>query len=817
MIVNSVNPAPQGLPANGVLQDMPDMSGDDALEVIVLDEMGMPPIMPAMPPPPAFDDNLAEVLEEGVLTEISGQLIDDFNADMQSRKEWVETYTEGLELLGLKYEKRTEPWDGACGVFYPLLGEAVVRFQAEAIMATFPAQGPVRTTIIGRETPEKLTVAKRVQEDMNYRITEIIEEYRAEHERMLWSLALAGSAFKKVYYDPTLGREVSQFVPAEDLVVPYGASTLRSAERITHVMRVTQNEMRKLQLGGFYRDVELGEPTNQLEDVEKKKADEQGITHVVDNRHKLLEMHVDLVLKGIDNEEQPASPYVVTIDKESGEVLAIRRNWLEGDPLRLKRAHFVQYTYIPGFGFYGYGLIHLIGGFAKSGTSLLRQLVDAGTLSNLPGGFKTKGLRIKGDDTPISPAEFRDVDVPSGVLRDNIMPLPYKEPSQVLAGLLDKIVAEARRFAATADMQISDISANTPVGTTLAVLERTLKVMSAVHARLHASLRQELKLLKALIRDYLPDEYGYRPDGGEPQVKKSDYDAVEVLPVSDPNASTLAQRVVQYQAVLQLAQQAPQIYDLPKLHRQMIDVLGVDNAEQLIPLSEKSVPQDPVTENMNLLTGKPVKAFLHQDHAAHLATHLSASKDPMLLSQLQQQPNAQMIQGAFFAHINEHMAMQYRRQIEQQLGVTLPPPDQPLPPEIEVQLSGLIAEGAQRLLQQNQAAAQQQQAQQQMQDPMLQLEMKDRQLKEAEIQRKAQADAIAAQIEREKIASDERQNAQTNAARIAESNAEAAYRDAADTKKLRADMVKMGLQLQAQAHAQNTAPAVAKQGKKRPE
>jgi hypothetical protein len=801
MIVNSLNPAPMGMPPEGLPED-----SDDALEIILLDEEGMAPATPDMPAPPAFTDNLANVLEEGVLDELSGQLIADFNADIEARKAWSDTYIAGLELLGLKYEERTKPWEGACGVFYPLLGEAVVRFQSEAIMATFPAAGPVRTQIIGRETPQTLAASKRVQEDMNYRVTEVMEEYRSEHERMLWSLALAGSAFKKVYYDPTLGREVSLFIPAEDLVVPYGASTLRSAERVTHVMRKTKNELRKLQVGGFYRDIDLDEPIGTLDGIEQKKADEQGMPDAMDSRHKLLEVHVDLVLKGIDDEEQPASPYVVTLDKESGKVLSVYRNWLEEDPLRLKRAHFVHYVYIPGFGFYGYGLIHLIGGFAKSGTSLLRQLVDAGTLANLPGGFKTKGLRIKGDDTPISPAEFRDVDVPSGVLRDNIMPLPYKEPSQVLAGLLDRIVAEARRFAATADMQISDISANTPVGTTLAVLERTLKVMSAVHARLHAALRQELKLLKALVRDYLPDAYGYQPDGADAQVKKADYDMVEVLPVSDPNASTMAQRVVQYQAVLQLAQQAPQIYDIPKLHRQMIDVLGIDNAEQLIPLSNQSTPQDPVTENMNMLIGKPVKAFLHQDHAAHLATHLAASKDPMIMGQLQQQPNAPMVQGAFFAHINEHMAMQYRKQIEQQLGVALPPPEQPLPPEIEVQLSALIAEGAQQLLQQNQAAAQQQQAQQQMQDPMLQLEMKDREIEQMKVQQREAESQRRATIEREKIASDERQSAQTNAARLMESQAEAASRDQADTKKIRADMAKTMMTALAQAKAK-TPPA----------
>jgi len=632
--------------------------------------------------PEDHDANLAEYIDDRELMTIASDLLDDFETDQSSRKEWVDTYVDGLKLLGMKYEDRTEPWPGACGVFYPLLSEAAVRFQAESIMETFPASGPVKTQIVGKLTKDKEDAAERVKEDMNWRLTEQMPEYRPEHEKMLWSLALAGSAFKKVYYDPALGRQVSMFVPAEDIVVPYGASDLRSSPRIAQIMRKTKNEVKKLQHAGFYRDVELGEPSGMLDDIEKRKAEEQGMSATMDDRYRIIEMCVDLDLAGFEDSDKEgptgiALPYIVTIDKGTSQVLAIRRNWYADDPLKLKRMHYTHYIYIPGFGFYGFGLIHLVGGFAKSGTSLIRQLVDAGTLSNLPGGLKSRGLRVKGDDTPIAPGEFRDVDVPSGSIRDNILPLPYKEPSQVLYQLLQTIVDEGRRFAATADMQISDLSANTPVGTTLAVLERTLKVMSAVQARLHYSMRQEFKLLSAIIRDYLPTEYNYDVDSPIGRaVKQSDYDNVDVIPVSDPNATTLAQRVTQYQAVLQLAAQAPQIYDIPELHKRMLGVLGIKDIDKLIPVTKQLEPRDPVSENMDLLVMKPVKAFIYQDHEAHIAVHMAALNDPLLRQQMQQNPMAGQMMAAAQAHINEHLAFLYRRKIEEQLGAPLPAPIQ---------------------------------------------------------------------------------------------------------------------------------------------
>jgi len=696
--------------------------------------------------PEDFDANLADYMDDRDLASIASDLIQDYETDKSSRKEWVDTYADGLKLLGLKYEERTEPWPGACGVFYPLLSEAAVRFQAESIMETFPASGPVKTQIVGALTKEKEDAAERVKDDMNYRLTEEMPEYRPEHEKMLWSLALAGSAFKKVYYDPSLGRPVSMFIPAEDIVVPFGASDLRSAPRITHIMRKTQNEVKKLQHAGFYRDVDLGEPSTVLSEVEKRKAEEEGMSATMDDRYRILEMHVELGLPGFEDADKNgptgiALPYVVTIDESTNKILAIRRNWYEEDPLKLKRMHFVHYPYIPGFGFYGFGLIHLVGAFAKSGTSLIRQLVDAGTLSNLPGGLKSRGLRVKGDDTPIAPGEFRDVDVPSGSIRDNILPLPYKEPSQVLYQLLQTIVQEGRRFAATADMQISDLSANTPVGTTLAVLERTLKVMSAVQARLHYSMRQEFKLLAGIIRDYAPTEYNYDVDApGGRMVKQADYDLVDVIPVSDPNATTLAQRVTQYQAVLQLAAQAPQIYDMPELHKRMLEVLGIKNIDKLIPAAKAEQPRDPVSENMAILTMQPVKAFIYQDHEAHLAVHMAAIQDPMLRQQVQQNPQGGVMMAAAMAHVNEHMAFLYRKQIEQQLGVPLPPPDQPLPEDFEVEISRLAARGAQQLLQQHMAEAQQQQAQQQAQDPLIQMQKAELALKQQKERREAQKD-----------------------------------------------------------------------------
>ena len=720
-----------------------------------------------------FDENLAEHMDAGELAMIAGEILGDIDADISSRKDWMQTYTDGLELLGLKIETRTEPWEGACGVYHPLMSEALVKFQAETVMETIPAGGPVKTLVIGRETPEKMKAADRVQKDMNYQIMEKMPEYRPEHERMCWGLGLSGNAFKKVYYDPNLERQVSLFVPAEDLIVPYGASDLRSAERVTHVMRKTENELRKLQVAGFYRDVELGEPSTAFDEVEKKIAEKMGFTASSDDRYKLCETQVNLNLSGFEHKDEDgeetgiALPYIVTIEKGTQTVLAIRRNWRPEDAKFQKRNHFVHYGYVPGFGFYCFGLIHLVGAFAKSGTSIIRQLVDAGTLSNLPGGFKTRGLRVKGDDTPISPGEFRDVDVPSGVLKDNILPLPYKEPSQVLYSLLGTIVDEGRRFASAADIEISDMSANTPVGTTLAILERTLKVMSAVQARVHYSMKQELGLLKDIIRDYTPADYSYEPDEGTRFAKQSDYDDVDVIPVSDPNAATMSQKVVQYQAVLQLAQQAPQLYDLAQLHRQMLEVLGIKNAKKLVKLEDDQTPEDPITENMNIINMRPVKAFFYQDHEAHIQVHMNAMKDPKIAQLMGQNPNAQAIGAAAMAHINQHLAYAYRRQMEQLMNVQLPDPDQEkeegIPREMEVQISAMAAQASDMLLNRNKNEIAAQQAQQAAQDPVIQMQAQELKLKEAEELRKKQKDVMDAsakadqiRIEQERISSQER-------------------------------------------------------------
>jgi hypothetical protein len=722
-----------------------------------------------------FDANLAEYMSEDELTQLSGDLIGEFEEDISSRKDWIQTYVDGLQLLGMKIEERMEPWPGACGVYHPLLSETLVKFQAETIMAIFPAAGPVKTQIIGKETPEKKAAAERVQDDMNYQLTDVMQEYRPETERMLWGLGLSGNAFKKVYFDPSLDRQVSMFVPAEDLVVPYGAASLAQAPRITHVMRKTKNELRKLQVAGFYKDIDLPEPTDSFDEVEKKIAEKMGFRASTDDRYKLLEMQCDLDLEAypdVDKDDEPtgiALPYIVTIEKSSGEILAIRRNWRPEDENKQKRNHFVHYGYIPGFGFYCFGLIHLIGAFAKSGTSILRQLVDAGSLANLPGGFKTRGLRTKGDDTPISPGEFRDVDVPSGTMRDNIMPLPYKEPSLVLAGLLDKIIEEGRRFASAADLNVSDMSGQAPVGTTLAILERTLKVMSAVQARIHYSLKDELKLLRDIIRDYTPDEYEYEPNEGPARAKKSDYDDCDVIPVSDPNASTMAQKIVQYQAVLQLAQGAPQLYNLPLLHRQMLDVLGIKNANKLVKLPEDQVPEDPVSENANILMMKPVKAFLYQDHQAHITVHMAAMKDPKIMQLVGQNPQAQAMQAAMMAHINEHIAYEYRKQMEMEMGLELPfhPDEQDqeerqMPEMLEVAISQKAAMAAQQLLQRNTQEQQAQQAQQAQQDPIIQMQQQELQIKQMEVDiknRKLMADSAAKAdqlaIERERIKSQE--------------------------------------------------------------
>jgi hypothetical protein len=715
-----------------------------------------------------FSKNLAEDMDESELMLIANELIGDYDNDISSRKDWIQTYVDGLELLGLKIEERAEPWEGACGVYHPLLSEAVVKFQAETMMETFPAMGPVKTQIIGRETQDKKEAALRVQEDMNYQLTDVMKEYRPEHERMLWGLGLAGNAFKKVYYDPSLGRQVSMYVPAEDVVVPYGASSLEQAERITHVMRKTENEVLRLQHEGFYRDVDLGDPVNVMDEVEKKIAEKLGFRATTDDRFKLLEMHVELDLPGYEHEDDKgkptgiALPYIVTIEKGTSNILAIRRNWNEDDDLQQKRNHFVHYGYIPGFGFYNFGLIHLVGAFAKSGTSLIRQLVDAGTLSNLPGGFKTRGLRVKGDDTPIAPGEFRDVDVPSGSMRDNIMPLPYKEPSQVLMALLGTIVEEGRKFAGSAELQVSDMSANSPVGTTLAVLERTLKTMSAIQARIHYSMKQEFRLLKDIIRDYTPQEYSYDPEEGDRKAKQSDYDMVAVIPVSDPNAATMAQKVVQYQAALQLAQTAPQLYDLPMLHRQMLDVLGIKNYQKLVPMSDDQKPVDPVSENQNILKGKPVKAFLHQDHQAHIMVHQSAMQDPKVQQLVGMNPQmAQALQASMTAHIMEHLGFEYRKQLEMQMGMTLPPyhdPDnteqdeQPIPIEMEAQISQMAAQASQQILQKHQQEAQAAQNAQMQQDPIIQLQQQEMELKKADLDRKVKKDQVDAQFEMAKLA-----------------------------------------------------------------
>jgi hypothetical protein len=721
-------------------------------------------IEPAEPSDEDFDANLAEYMTEGELTEIAGDLLGDFEEDISARKDWIQTYVDGLELLGMKIEERTEPWEGACGVYHPLLSEALVKFQAETIMETFPAAGPVKTVLIGKETPEKKDAAQRVQDDMNYQLTDVMTEYRPEHERMIWGLGLSGNAFKKVYFDPALDRQVSMFIPAEDIVVPYGASSLESAPRVTHVMRKTENEVKRLQFAGFYRDIDLETPSGSLDEVEKKIAEKMGFRATSDDRYKLLEMHVDLDLPGYEDKDKDgeltgiALPYVITIEKGTQNVLSIRRNWRPEDETHQKRNHFVHYGYVPGFGFYCFGLIHLVGAFAKSGTSLIRQLVDAGTLANLPGGFKTRGLRVKGDDTPIAPGEFRDVDVPSGAIKDNLMALPYKEPSQVLYQLLGTIVEEGRRFASAGDMKVSDMSAQAPVGTTLAILERTLKVMSAVQSRIHYSMKQELKLLKEIIRDYTPDEYNYEPEEGSRKAKKSDYDMVAVIPVSDPNAATMAQKIVQYQAVLQLAQGAPQIYNLPQLHRQMLDVLGIRNAQKLIPLQEDQKPKDPVTENMDALIGKPLKAFIYQDQDAHLMSHNSFLQDPMTQQMIAQNPMGQQIVAALQAHIAEHFGFKYRQQIEQQMGAPIPylkDDEESIPEEYEVQLSRLVAQASTQLLQQNQAQAAQAQAQQQMQDPIIQMQMQELEIKQQEVQRKAQKDQIDAQLKALQLALEE--------------------------------------------------------------
>jgi hypothetical protein len=763
-----------------------------------------------------FSDNLAEYMDDGALQSLAGDLMSDIDNDKGSRKEWEKTYVDGLKLLGLQIEERTEPWQGACGVFHPMITEAVVRFQAETITETFPAQGPVRSKIIGKDTPETREIAANVEDDMNYELTEVMTEYRSEHERMLWSLPATGSAFKKVYYDPSLGRQVSMFIPAEDMLLPYGATDLDTCHRVTHVMRKTKNEVIKLQQAGFYLDIELPDAPKDRTDIQKAKDKETGFNDLNDDRYTIYECHVDLNLEGYedmvddeDGEEEETGimlPYVVTVIKGTNDILSIRRNWNEDDDLRLKRQHFVHYQYIPGFGAYGFGLFHLIGGFAKSATSLMRQLVDAGTLSNLPGGLKSRGLRIKGDDTPIAPGEWRDVDVASGNIRDSILPLPYKEPSATLFNLMQTIVDEGRRFAATADMKVSDMSANAPVGTTLALLERQLKVMTAVQARVHFALKQEFKLLKNIIRDYTDPDYTYDPEYGSRKAKKADYDKVDIIPVSDPNAATMSQRVVQYQAVIQMAQMAPDIYNLPELHRGMLNVLGIKNAEKLVPIEDDMKPVDPVQENQNALTGKPLKAFLHQDHTAHIQVHMMLLQDPMIQQYIGQNPQAAKIMGGITAHIAEHVGYQMRQKIEQQLGMPLPPEDAKLPPQVEIALSGMMAQAAQQVLQQNQAQMAQQQAQQMAQDPIIQMQQQELQIKMQELalkEKKIQADAAAASdkqdLEEQKVSGQLQLEAMRVGAQIKESQARAQYEQERAGLELGIDIAKSKAQKELQA------------------
>jgi len=737
---------------------------DGSVEITIIPDADVGDVM-------SFDANLAEALDEGVLNELADSLVGSVDSDISSRKDWADSFVKGLDVLGFKYEERTDPWEGACGVYSTVLAEAAIRFQAETMSETFPAAGPVKVKIIGVEDKDKEEAANRVKADMNYELTERMVEYRPEHERLLYSLGLAGSAFKKVYFDPNIGRQTAVYIPAEDVVVPYGASHIETAERVTHIMRKTKNELKKLQAGGFYRDVELGEPQTYHTDIEERKAEEGGYSLTDDDRYSLYEVHADLVIEGIDDDEDEiAKPYVVTLERGTNEILAVRRNWNPDDPLMLKRQHFVHYVYVPGFGFYGLGLIHIIGGYAKAGTSLIRQLVDAGTLANLPGGLKARGLRIKGDDTPIEPGEFKDVDVPSGSIRDNIMPLPYKEPSQTLLALLNQITNEGRRLGAISDMNISDMSANAPVGTTLALLERTLKPMAAVQARVHYAMKQEFKLLKAIMAEHAPEEYAYEPMRGEVSARVMDYMAVDVIPVSDPNSSTMAQRVVQYQAVLQMAQSAPQIYDLPQLHRQMIEVLGVKNADKLVPTTDDIRPTDPVSENMNALNGKPMKAFIYQDHEAHIATHQAFLQDPIIAQTIGQNPQAQRIAAAIQAHIAEHMGFLYRQRMEEKLGAPLPNPNAELPENMEVNLARLMAQAGQQLTQQNQQKQAQQEAQQKAQDPVVQMQQAELQIKQQEVQRKAAKDQADAQIEQAKLqlqAQENMQDAQMDQAELA--------------------------------------------------
>lgn len=705
------------------------------------------------------DANLAEVLDEGELSSLASELVADFDADLRSRGDWEKAYVKGLDLLGLRIEDRTTPWPGACGVYHPILTEAVIRFQAQTIMEIYPASGPAKTKIMGKVTPEKLKQADRVETELNYVITEKMTDYRAETEQLLFKLAMAGSAFRKVYYDPVAERPAAAFVPAEDFVTAYGTTDLKTSPRYTHVMRMYPNEVRQLQLSGFYRDVDLPEPSPDYSEIEKKQDRLTGEIPAVENddRHKILEMHVDLDLPGFESEDGLLLPYIVTMDKSSRTILSIRRNWREDDSMRMKRLHFVPYQYLPGLGFYGTGLIHLIGGIAKSATSILRQLVDAGTLSNLPAGLKARGLRIKGDDSPIQPGEFRDVDVASGSIRDSITFLPYKEPSAVLYQLLGNLVDEGRRIGSIAEMDVGDSNPEAPVGTTLALIERSMKVMSAVQARVHESLGKELRLIADVIKDFMPDGYEYdvSDEQGQNFSRREDFGGgVDVIPVSDPNASTMAQKVMQYQAALQLAQNSPEIYDLPLLHRQMLEVLNIKNADQIIKQQADPPPMDPVTENMMALQGKPFKVYAEQDHDSHLKVHASFMQDPQYQQFISQSPNAQAFVAAMQAHMAEHMAYSYRRAIELKIGVSLPSDGEKLPQDVENDIAKLSALGAEKLIQTHQQEAAQQKAQQEAQDPLNIIQRKELEIKERLAKVKEMEAEIDALVKANKVAMD---------------------------------------------------------------
>ena len=748
-------------------------------------------------------DNLAELIDESDLESIGSELVGDFMSDLRTRDDWAMAYVKGLDLLGMKVEDRTQPWEGASGVFHPMLTEAAIHFQAQAMGEIYPASGPARTKILGKMTTEKFQQATRVENELNYLITERMQDYREETEQMLFRLSLAGSAFKKVHYDPVRRVPKSTFVPAEDFVVQYGISNLSDCERYTHVMRKTKTEIMKLQASGFYRDVELPDPSLEKSDIQEKYDTLQGVedTSNGDDRYMLLEMHVEMVMpEGFNDDDDIARPYVITIDKSSRTILSIRKNWYEDDDDKQKRMHFVPYCYLPGMGFYGIGLIHLIGGLTKSATSILRQLIDAGTLANLPAGLKARGLRIKGDNTPLRPGEFRDVDVPSGSIRDSITFLPYKEPSSVLYQLLANLVEEGRRIGSVADVQISDMNAQAPVGTTLALLERNMKVMSGVQARVHASMHKELRLIAGIVKDFMDEKYEYDPDGDFNRLKDFD-DRVDVIPVSDPNAATMAQRVMQYQAALQMSQQAPQLYDMGKLHRNMLEVLGIQDAADIIKLPGDIKPKDPVSENMAMLKQEPVKAFLYQDHDAHIQTHMAAMQDPKIQQMVGQSPFASAIQSAMAAHITEHVAMQYRKEIEKRLGVELPPEDAPLPEDVEVELSRLVAMAAQKLMQQNQAEVQQAEAEKQAQDPLTQMQQKELEIKEAEVMGKleierAKLELDAARMEgnidvqRERIRSEDRREGARIGVRVASQIEDAKRNDKNEGIRLGIDIAK---------------------------